>query len=555
VATATLYNLMTDVLLNPGNPSTFGSAQSGTPTTTAVMNIQGSSAAACGWNTAETGSATPTYSTFAGIYNTVTSRNLSSVYIHIWLRMLYPVHDYEDGGLSIYLGSSGGSAIYKATGVNRGYSGEWFHFVLQVGAFQPDWTTGTYSSSSTTQIGSAANVTNSLGEDFLYCLFHDAIRTGSSGANGIDVTGGTSQDQLDFDAIALADTTTTSYGVFRKVGASYICEGEVHFGRATPVANCYFTESLQSVAFSDLPVGNSFYNIVGRAGGASYITSISLSDIVWSGPSTATKFGFDFSALDSGDTMTVSNNTFVFAKVWKVGPTTTVKGCTFVEVDEIVPNGATTFGNCIANNCKKMTVTHASDGVDNLTVNKHSTTANVAFLVTNSLTKVTNSSFENASGAGHAIEINTAGTYTFTGNTFAGYGAIAATNAAIYNSSGGLVTINVAGGGGTPTYRNGSGSSTVVNNNTTVTLTGMRDNTEVRVYTAGTTTELAGIEDATAGSADNRSFAFAIAAAVSVDIRIHNVTYEPETILAYTIPSTDTSIPIQQRFDRNYENP
>jgi len=126
-------------------------------------------------------------------------------------------------------------------------------------------------------------------------------------------------------------------------------------------------------------------------------------------------------------------------------------------------------------------------------------------------------------------------------------------NAAIVNDSGGLVTINVVRGD-TPAYRNVGASTTVVNNNVQVSLTGMRENTEIRVYAAGTSTpELAGIENATVGTVDDRSFAFTLAAGLSVDIRIFAVAYEPADIVGFTM--VETTIPIQQRFDRTYLNP
>jgi hypothetical protein len=159
-------------------------------------------------------------------------------------------------------------------------------------------------------------------------------------------------------------------------------------------------------------------------------------------------------------------------------------------------------------------------------------------------------------GTGHAIELTTPGTYTFSGNQFSGYAASGDTgNEAIYNNSGGPVTLNIAGGGSTPSVRNGSGASTVVNNNVSVTFTGMKDNTEVRVYEAGTTTEIAGTENATSGSPDNRSFTFSEQASVSVDYVIHNLGYEQIRVNAFSIPTLDATIPIQQRRDRNYLNP
>ena len=74
-------------------------------------------------------------------------------------------------------------------------------------------------------------------------------------------------------------------------------------------------------------------------------------------------------------------------------------------------------------------------------------------------------------GGGHAIRITTAGTYNMTGNIFNGFGTTSSTGAAIYNDSGGSVTLNILGGGSTPTYRNGSGATTIVNNSVSLTIT------------------------------------------------------------------------------------
>jgi len=75
-------------------------------------------------------------------------------------------------------------------------------------------------------------------------------------------------------------------------------------------------------------------------------------------------------------------------------------------------------------------------------------------------------------GAGHAIEIDTAGTYAFTNLTFTGYNASdGQSDSAIHTShSTGEVTINV-GGGNTPSVRNTGGGTYVVNNTVTVGVT------------------------------------------------------------------------------------
>jgi hypothetical protein len=95
-------------------------------------------------------------------------------------------------------------------------------------------------------------------------------------------------------------------------------------------------------------------------------------------------------------------------------------------------------------------------------------------------------------GTGHAIEITTPGTYTFTTNAFSGYGANATTDACIYNNSGGLVTINLgAYGDQIPTVRNGAGASTVVNNKlNTVSITGIIAGSRLQIYNVTTATEI-----------------------------------------------------------------
>ena len=192
-------------------------------------------------------------------------------------------------------------------------------------------------------------------------------------------------------------------------------------------------------------------------------------------------------------------------------------------------------------------------------------TANaVALLETDDPSAILNNTFTFSDG--HAIEVTTLGVdtaFTFTGNTFNGYAGTDGDNlvensgsddAEILNSSGREVTFNIGGGGTTVSVRNtGSGSITVVNNNISVTLTGLRDLTEIRVCSqAGD--ELAGIENATDGTTDDRSFTFALAAGTIVDIVVFNIEWilpPNNRIEDFEIPTSDTSLPISQIPDRN----
>jgi len=122
--------------------------------------------------------------------------------------------------------------------------------------------------------------------------------------------------------------------------------------------------------------------------------------------------------------------------------------------------------------------------------------------------------------------------------------------AAVKNDTAGAVTISITDTGDSPTIANGVGASTTVSADTEITLTGLINGTEVRVYADGTTTELAGIEDVV-----GNQFVFSQPATDVVDIRIFKTDYEPADIMQFTMPASDASIPVQQRLDRNFSNP
>lgn len=93
-----------------------------------------------------------------------------------------------------------------------------------------------------------------------------------------------------------------------------------------------------------------------------------------------------------------------------------------------------------------------------------------------------NNAFTGSGSAGHAIRITSAGTYSFVGNTFTSFGADGTNSAAIFNDSGGSVTLNITGGGGTPTVRNGAGASTTINNAVNITVRKVKSGDETTSY-------------------------------------------------------------------------
>lgn len=188
-----------------------------------------------------------------------------------------------------------------------------------------------------------------------------------------------------------------------------------------------------------------------------------------------------------------------------------------------------------------------------------SSTETTASLISNDPSKITYSTF-NGNGTHFGMEIVSAGTYNFIGNTFTGFISGSTSAAAIlFNPPGGTgdLTLNVAGGGTTPSFINLSSGTVTINNNISITITGLKDNTDVYVMEDGTNPPnvLAFVENASSGSLNDRTFEFFLPASTVIDINIVNLQYEIARIENYTIPNSAATIPVQQRFDRNYLNP
>ena len=79
----------------------------------------------------------------------------------------------------------------------------------------------------------------------------------------------------------------------------------------------------------------------------------------------------------------------------------------------------------------------------------------------------------------------------------------------------------------------------------------MSSGSEVIVLDSGDGSTIASVENV--GSTGE--FSFSTAAGNVVTIYIHALDYVWQAITDYTIPTTDTELPIEQQADRNYNNP
>lgn len=462
-------------------------------------------------------------------YNYASGGGEFGQHIIIWLNVLGTPSPIDGGRIVVGDGTSLGAWYVPFP---TGYTGGFQPRVINTAAnfdqiISGSWTTtgNPTQLSNITQMGGGLNVTSKVSGNFSN-VGVDQFTTGT----GLRVDAGTSGTPNTFETLRAADEGSAIWGWMTSSLGSYVSRGGIYIGPSTGTATSVFSDSGQVVVFAGERVATGFYVISVRGSG----TDLSIVNCVIRAEDTSKarwSFSVDGTSIPSVD---ISGGLWSGYNTITLQSSSVLSSLTLDDGNSIVQNGGTISG-CVVQNSN--------------------TTTGTALITCDDPSNIENTEF--FFSAGHALEFTTAtagNSYTFSGNTFdVNFGANGSTDAAIYNNSGGAVTLNISGGT-TPTVRNGTGASTTIVNSINITLTGMRDNTEVRVYEAGTTTVVDGIEDVVDGTTDNRSFTFSDEAGDHVDIIVHNLNYKWLKISDFTIPSTNTSIPIQQQIDRNYSN-
>lgn len=282
---------------------------------------------------------------------------------------------------------------------------------------------------------------------------------------------------------------------------AYIWRGGVYLGPATGTATSSFTDTGQVITFAAENVATGFYDINIRGTN----TTVSFTQHVISAEDpTVARWNL---TLDGTSVPTFDDSASLFKgfDVITLQTGSTLDGTTLDNGNSIIQNGAT-ITNCSISNA------NTADGV--------------ALIQSDNLANISNCDFTFSDG--HAIEITTAGTYSFSGNTFTGYGADATNDASIYNNSGGSVTINSSNNTGI-TVRNGGGSTTTVVDSVTITVGGVSEGTSVQVIaneTAGTVTTGdvlgQGLADSNGEFSFSLNFEGAFGAGLDVIVRCRN---------------------------------
>jgi len=448
-----------------------------------------------------------------------------------------------NGGLTLLVGS--GTSAYKHWYVGGSDTIEFMGWVLA--AVNPSETTDEADAGSPTAV-----------EDHFGMLFDlpsggptkgapnaiDAIRVGRCDLIYEFGTGADPEATFDL-AVADKGDVTDRLGLIQENNGSFFCSGLHQLGTATNAVE--FTDSNKTMFWRDHPAVTAPFNTVDIDNSSSVInmTSISWKALGTKSPGTWT--------TSADATVNLTTCTFIDWGAFTFDSNTTADTCTFLGT------GLITLGESDVSGSTFSAPTVAAD--EGAVFDDRTTSGTTA------LAELTNTTFVKGTNAHHAIRFGANVTHdlTLTGVEFTGFSSTAEANDATlrFDATTGSLTItliNCTVGGAAASASNigiddAAGITVTVSTDIVGTFTGMRDNSEVRVYTAGTSTELAGIENATAGTTDNRSFAATIAGGTSVDYTIVNNEYEIVRVEGFSWPTVAQNIPISQRFDRNYSNP
>jgi hypothetical protein len=362
----------------------------------------------------------------------------------------------------------------------------------------------------------------------------DMIRHGRQ----IDVTAGEVANPATVDALAShSDATARRWGIAQGTDTGMSQQGIVNWG--TSGTSVYSRDSNRAIVFVDT-LG---------------FTTTDFTQIVFNNASTDVEWdGMSITSLDTLNRgiLTINNNAVVKIRDSVItGINTTTDGGSNSVWD------GTTWNGCNA-------VTAAGGTFLGCTVSGSTVAADESALVWNindsGSGKLDGMNFVKGTTDNHAIEFGLSSPTTINLNDidFSSYSGTNDTNGAMleFLRTTGTVTVNLSGvtvdgGAGTVTYRKPAGLTVNLVNSTSLTVTGLINPSEVRVYDAGTTTEITGQENVTTGT-----YTTSIDAATypSVDISILSLNYQNKRFLSVSM-ATDQSIPASQVIDRQYENP
>lgn len=434
-------------------------------------------------------------------------------HFYAWINALSGIDTKAGGGVRLRVGNDASNFGDHFVSGSEEYSGGWRKFVVSPRR-TPDATTGTVDLALIDYFGAGYDVVVSIMGNFNNNLIDaidllEALRV----TDGDATTPGTFQALRDFDT----GTDANQYGVIRSPQAGvFFYQGRLYVGDG---ATTTLFEDLSGavVVFEDALVDADFYEVRNHAN-----ATLTLGELV-SGAAingaTILSAGAEWYLNLVAGTSNLFGCTFGQCRLVDFGSGVTTQSCTFVECGTVTPAGATMTGGAVTNSTDPEAFKlDAPTDADNL--------QGIAFL-----------------GNDRAIQINATGTYSFDGLTFAG------NTFDVQNNSGGSVTINVTGGGDTPSVENIGTSTTTVSNPKTHTVTGLDTGSRVTWIRQSDEAELENqLESAGEASYQHDG--------TTVDVWVQILSEAKKNkLIPVTLGPSDETLPAAQENDPFFSNP
>ena len=482
------------------------------------------------------------------VYNNTANANFGTgdhAYVWLYATGRAVVDSVANGGFGVFM-SDGGSTNYKVYytgGSDVSLATGWRCFVADPNQTPNITNGGSVTAANVAALGGQlATVAAAAGRNFAV----DAIYVGT----GLTITRGESTNAGGFSTItSINDNVNNQYGVFSASDTGGVLQGQLKIGVDDASTDTYFQEDNKTVLVPDknplaptnVNTSSSFtgFSIVGGA------TTCILNNVSFFTADSHDK-GYFYSNDGTNDPLLVD-----------------LDGCTFQEWGEVRMSANTEITNTTWIGCEAITLN--SGTIDNCTV--ETGIGGTYLFAAGTPDNISNTSFiGGGTGGGHGFEVTTEGTYSFVGNGFTSFGASDTDDAAVHINGGATgiaVTFNITGGGTAGpeqgfTYKlTGAGTTVEFVSAVTVNINGLpvvgpTDNaTEIRIFTAGTNTEIAGV-----GTENHRTstYSFSLSSGTNFDVRLLNLDYVPAFVANQTASTDPTNIPVDLKLDRVYSD-
>lgn len=480
-------------------------------------------------------------------------------HIFVWMNNIAPVSTdtKANGGLGVWLSSGNTTFVLTGTTPQNGdaASRNWFldgsntdntaGFKCYVvdprspGTFD----LGTPDLTDVRLIGVRNKTINAI-QNGRYSLVWDTLRVGT----GVTITSGSTVDPITFEDIFQSGSRTTgtvadpagivsgAWGILTSVGGTYYGAAKLRFGSTTQTIDTVFKDTNKTLVWRNFPVSSSFYEIA-LTGSSTNTTTVQFGELVNTVPAngcvitapSGAVWNLTVGASPSASALLAYASQFSQMRRGILATSgSVIENCTFNQCGTLIVSSSTLIeGSGFNNNI----ITYGSSSL-RVTSASFMDTINTCEFVGNYV----------------AVELTSPGTHSFTDLAFSG------NTYDVWNSSGGAILINA--NNSNPSIGkvlNSAGSTTNIVNTVTLTLTGIVSGSEVRIFAAGTDTELAGTESTDVDGLFD--YVYNYTPSTFVDIVVHNIQYVYYRVDGYELGAENGTLPIQQSFDRNYNNP